>query len=53
MYTGPLLKLPGMELAYQTAFAQVTKAISNGKFSKEDFKNLLEVYEDRTEKTEG
>lgn len=48
-----LLKLPGMKLAYQTAFAQVTKAISKGKFSKEDFKDLLEVYEDRTEKTEG
>lgn len=41
------------KLAYQTAFAQVTKAISKGKFSKEDFKDLLEVYEDRTEKTEG
>lgn len=26
---------------------------SKGKFSKEDFKDLLEVYEDRTEKTEG
>ena len=48
-----LLKLPGMKLAYQTAFAQVTKAISKGKFSKEAFKDLLEVYEDRTEKTEG
>lgn len=48
-----LLKLPGIKLAYQTAFAQVTKAISKGKFSKEDFKDLLEVYEDRTEKTEG
>lgn len=48
-----LLKLPGMKLAYQAAFAQVTKAISKGKFSKEDFKDLLEVYEDRTEKTEG
>lgn len=32
------------------AFAQVTKAISKGEFSKEDFKNLLEVYEDGTEK---
>ena len=33
--------------------AQVTKAISKGEFSKEDFKNLLEVYEDGTEKTKG
>ena len=37
----------------QMAFAQVTKAISKGEFSKEDFKNLLEVYEDGTEKTKG
>ena len=35
------------------AFAQVTKAIGKGEFSKEDFKNLLEVYEDGTEKTKG
>ena len=48
-----LLNLPGMKLAYQMAFAQVSKAIGNGEFSKEDFKNLLEVYEDRTEKTKG
>ena len=48
-----LLKLPGMKLAYQTAFAQVTKAISKGEFSKEDFKNLLEVYEDGAKKTKG
>lgn len=48
-----LLNLPGMKLSYQMAFAQVTKAISKGKFSKEDFKNLLEVYEDGTEKTKG
>ena len=46
-----LLNLPGMKLSYQMAFAQVTKAISKGEFSKEDFKNLLEVYEDGTEKT--
>lgn len=45
-----LLNLPGMKLSYQMAFAQVSKAIGNGEFSKEDFKNLLEVYEDRTEK---
>lgn len=45
-----LLNLPGMKLSYQMAFAQVTKAISKGEFSKEDFKNLLEVYEDGTEK---
>ena len=45
--------LPGMKLSYQMAFAQVTKAISKGEFSKEDFKNLLEVYEDGTEKTKG
>lgn len=44
---------PGMKLSYQMAFAQVTKAISKGEFSKEDFKNLLEVYEDGTEKTKG
>ena len=43
----------GMKLSYQMAFAQVTKAISKGEFSKEDFKNLLEVYEDGTEKTKG
>ena len=48
-----LLNLPGMKLSYQMAFAQVTKAISKGEFSKEDFKNLLEVYEDGTEKTKG
>lgn len=45
-----LLNLPGMKLSYQMAFAQVSKAIGNGEFSKEDFKNLLEVYEDGTEK---
>ena len=48
-----LLNLPGMKLSYQMAFAQVTKAISKGEFSKEYFKNLLEVYEDGTEKTKG
>jgi hypothetical protein len=48
-----LLKLPGMSLAYQMAFAQVSNAIGKGEYSKEDFKNLLEVYEDRTEKTKG
>ena len=48
-----LLNLPGMKLAYQMAFAQVSSAIGKGEFSKEDFKNLLEVYEDRTEKTKG
>lgn len=48
-----LLNLPGMKLSYQMAFAQVTKAIGKGEFSKEDFKNLLEVYEDGTEKTKG
>ena len=48
-----LLNLPGMKLAYQMAFSQVSKAIGNGEFSKEDFKNLLEVYEDRTEKIKG
>lgn len=48
-----LLKLPGMKLAYQAAFAQVTHAINRGEFSKEDFKNLLEVYEDGIKETQG
>lgn len=48
-----LLRLPGMSLAYQMAFAQVSNAISKGEFSKEDFKNLLEVYEDGAKKTKG
>lgn len=48
-----LLNLPGMKLSYQMAFAQVTKAISKGEFSKEDFKNLLEVYEDGAKETKG
>lgn len=48
-----LLNLPGMKLAYQMAFAQVSKAIGNGEFSKEDFKNLLEVYEDGAKETKG
>lgn len=42
-----------MSLAYQMAFAQVSNAISKGEFSKEDFKNLLEVYEDGAKKTKG
>lgn len=48
-----LLRLPGMSLAYQMAFAQVSNAISKGEFSKEDFKNLLEVYEDGVKETKG
>lgn len=48
-----LLKLPGMDSAYRMAFTQVTRAIGNGEFSKEDFKNLLEVYEDGTKETKG
>lgn len=48
-----LLKLPGMKLAYQMAFAQVSNAIKEGEFSKEDFKNLLEVYEDGAKETKG
>lgn len=48
-----LLKLPNLDRAYYMAYAQVSKAIQNGKYSKEDFKNLLEVYEDGTEKTKG
>lgn len=48
-----LLHLPGLDRAYFAAFAQVSKAIQEGKYSKEDFKNLLKVHEDRTEETEG
>lgn len=48
-----LLNLPGMKLAYQMAFAQVSSAIGKGEFSKEDFKNLLEVYEDGAKEIKG
>lgn len=47
-----LLHLPGMDVAYRCAFAQVSKAIQDGKYSKEDFKNLLQ-YENGTEETKG
>lgn len=48
-----LLHLPGLDIAYHCAFAQVSKAIQEGKYSKEDFKNLLKVHEDGTEETKG
>lgn len=49
-----LLKLPGIDIAYHSAFAMVSRAIQEGKYSKEDFKDLLHLkeilqYEDRTE----
>lgn len=47
-----LLHLPGMDVTYRCAFAQVSKAIQDGKYSKEDFKNLLQ-YENGTEETKG
>lgn len=46
------LNIPGMRLAYHTAFAQVNKAISEGKYNKEDFEKLLE-YECRDKQVEG
>lgn len=48
-----ILHLPGLDTAYHCAFAQVSKAIQEGKYSKEDFKNLLKVHENRTEETKG
>ena len=48
-----ILHLPGLDIAYHCAFAQVSKAIQEGKYSKEDFKNLLKVHEDGTEETKG
>lgn len=49
-----LLHLPGLDIAYRCAVAQVSKAIQEGKYTKEDFKNLLEIYdENRTEETKG
>lgn len=47
-----ILHLPGLDTAYHCAFAQVSKAIQDGKYSKEDFKNLLQ-YENGTEETKG
>lgn len=47
-----LLNLPSMELTYFTAFNQVEKAIQEGKYSLDDFKNLL-VYEDQPKETES
>lgn len=48
-----ILHLPGLDTAYHCAFAQVSKAIQEGKYSKEDFKNLLKVHENGTEETKG
>ena len=48
-----ILHFPGLDTAYHCAFAQVSKAIQEGKYSKEDFKNLLKVHENRTEETKG
>lgn len=48
-----ILHLPGLDIAYHCAFAQVSKAIQEGKYSKEDFKNLLKVHENGTEETKG
>lgn len=48
-----ILHLPGLDTAYYCAFAQVSKAIQEGKYSKEDFKNLLKVHENGTEETKG
>lgn len=48
-----ILHLPGLDTAYHCAFAQVSKAIQEGKYSKENFKNLLKVHENRTEETKG
>lgn len=49
-----LLHLPGLDIVYRCAVAQVSKAIQEGKYTKEDFKNLLEIYdENRTEETKG
>lgn len=48
-----ILHLPGLDTAYHCAFAQVSKAIQEGEYSKEDFKNLLEVHENGTEETKG
>lgn len=41
-----LLNLPGMKTAYSMAFAQVSQAISEGKYKQEDFKNALQVYDE-------
>ena len=48
-----ILHLPGLDTAYHCAFVQVSKAIQEGKYSKEDFKNLLKVHENGTEETKG
>lgn len=48
-----ILHLPGLDTAYHCAFAQVSKAIQEGKYSKEDFKNLLKVHENGTEETKS
>lgn len=48
-----ILHLPGLDTAYHCAFAQVSKAIQEGKYSKEDFRNLLKVHENGTEETKG
>lgn len=48
------LQLPGVEMAYEMAFMQVENAIKEGKYSKSDFKHLLEVpNENRTKETKG
>lgn len=48
-----ILQLPGLDTAYYMGMAQISKAIDNGKYSKEDFKNLLQLYEDRAEETKS
>lgn len=48
-----LLHLPGLRNDYQRAFLGVSRQIKEGYFTKEDFKNLLEVYEDKSEEIEG
>lgn len=48
-----LLHLPGLGNDYQRAFLGVSRQIKEDYFTKEDFKNLLEVYEDKSEEIEG
>lgn len=47
-----LLHIPGMKLARFAAFNQVDKAIEEGRYSSNDFKNLLE-HEDRDQTNQG
>ena len=48
-----VVNLGGMKVCYEMGFGEVSKGIRKGEFSKEEFKKVLEVYEEGSEKSKG